>query len=218
MTTAPSIMTRLKDSTWPQHQHAEGRPLEQALIQGRLPRELFVRYLEQRLLLHEPLERHLLALRHSDPRLTPILLDELLQSDNLRRDLAALGSSATRIRPCAATQKLVASFARIASDQPIANLGAYYVFEGSKNGARFIARAIAGAYRLAPGPGLLYLDPHSERQRPLWASFKAAMDATAFEATEADAMVAAAQHTFECISELDDELYAGQAQSCPAHI
>ena len=78
------------------------------------------------------------------------------------------------------------------------------MFEGSKNGARYIARALA---KQAGVTALKYLDPHGELQRELWLKFKATMDAIAWTPAEQDSMVQAAQATFASISSLDDEIH-----------
>ena len=84
-------------------------------------------------------------------------------------------------------------------------MGIYYVFEGSKNGARYIAKALA---KQAGITALKYLDPHGEAQRGLWMKFKADMDAIPWTPAEQDSMVRAAQATFSAISRLDDEIHA----------
>jgi len=202
-----SIMARLREGTWPQHQHAESRPLEQELAAGKLPREQYVAMLAQRLLIHRHLEHALRALRASDLRVADVVREELMQEENLRRDLAHFGVDADAVQPAAATKRLVGEVDRLVSEHPIALLGVYYVFEGSKNGARMVARALRGAYGLADGPGLLYMDPHGEQQRPLWADFKAKTDAVDLDETEQDAIVRAAQLTFTLVSDLDEELH-----------
>ncbi|NBT90776.1 MAG: hypothetical protein EBT50_08125, partial [Verrucomicrobia bacterium] len=89
---------------------------------------------------------------------------------------------------------------------PATLMGIYYVFEGSKNGARYIAKALAGRARIT---ALKYLDPHGEAQRGLWMKFRADMDAIAWTPAEQDSMVKSAQATFTSISSLDDEIHAG---------
>lgn len=72
-----------------------------------------------------------------------------------------------------------------------------------------LARVAGRAYQLTSDAGMRYLDPHGDQQRPLWMQFKAAMDAADFTEAELDAMVAAAGRTFDFVSGVDDELYAG---------
>jgi heme oxygenase len=88
-------------------------------------------------------------------------------------------------------------------------MGIYYVFEGSKNGARYIAKAMAKAWGKADTTSFRYLDPHGESQRGLWMKFRSDMDAIPWTAAEQDEMVKAAQSTFDAISSLDDAIHAG---------
>lgn len=205
------IMGRLREATWPQHRHAETRPLERELAAGRLPREVFIAWLGQRLRMHEALERAVTRLAAADRRVGGIVRDELLQADRLRRDLAFFGCDPEQVVCGAAARLFIDETDAIAAQDPIVLLGSYYVFEGSKNGAKFIARAVSRAYGLSNGPGMLYLDPHGEQQRPLWARFKEDMDAADFSEAEQEGMVARAQRTFELVSAADDELYRGAA-------
>ena len=80
------------------------------------------------------------------------------------------------------------------------------MFEGSKNGARYIAKALGGRARIT---ALKYLDPHGEAQRGRWMKFRADMDAVAWSPAKQDSMVKSAQATFTSISSLDDEIHAG---------
>lgn len=208
-TATESVMRRLRDETAALHQHAESRALEQAMVTGTVSREVYSEVLSQRLLIHAALEKHIRALAQRDSRIALIIRETLFQENNLRQDLAVLGVDATTIVPRKATRALVAEIQRLGAEDPLSLLGIYYVFEGSKNGARYIARKLRPALGLQPGPGALYLDPHGEQQRPYWEEFKKAVDQAGFSATEADGMVAAAKITFEMIAALDDEMYPG---------
>jgi heme oxygenase (biliverdin-IX-beta and delta-forming) len=203
-----SLMDRLRTETHRQHKDAESRPLERALAAGKVSRALYADYLVQRLLVHQKLEALMRALLHDDGRLRRCVTDDLFQEANLRCDLQALGrpASPADLRPPAAG--MLSLFDRVMSETPVALLGAWYVFEGSKNGARFIARAVAATLNLQPGPGLTYLDPHGPAQRERWLTFRAAVDAEDWTSTEADAIVVAAQSTFAGISAVDDDIWA----------
>lgn len=208
-TTGADFMTRLKAETWPLHQHAESRPMEQALVQGTLPKPQYVQYLEQRHLIHRALEAHVRGLAVNSPALAQMLRPELFQESNLVADLEFFGSSPESVKPARATVAFLQEMEKLLQCEPLALLGCYYVFEGSKNGARFIARAVGHAYRLT-GDGLRYLDPHGERQRELWARFKNEMNSISFTAAQQEAMIAAAKRTFEFVSQLDDELFTAR--------
>lgn len=210
--TVNGIMARLREQTWPQHQRAESRPLEQALAQGTLSRAGFVQYLAQRFPVYQALERALGALRSARPELGAVLDEGLFQEQNLDADLRFFGVAAAHVVALGATRALIEEIERIAAQDAVGLLGVNYVFEGSKNGARFIAKRMAAVQQLSREGGLRYLDPHGEHQRPLWQDFKARMDACAFGAEEQDKIVAAAQRTFDGIAAMDDELYAAISQ------
>jgi heme oxygenase len=216
VTETQSVMTRLRDETADAHKQAETSLLEKALLAGKLPQPKFVDYLAQRWLIHRALEPQIAALCRSDSRLTNLVPDVLRQEPNLRADLAFFGRDVEAISPCRATSAFTSHLESIGRARPRALLGSYYVLEGSKNGARYIARAVMGAYRLSPGLGTRYLDPHGEQQRPLWAAFKERMDAVGFLEDEIDEMVREAKQMFAAIRELDDEIWRDGADSAPA--
>ncbi len=200
-----SLMQRLRAETADQHHQAENSPYEQALVQGRLPRELYVAGLAQRYAIHAELERQMLALRSKRPEYTTVIDESLFQSANAAADLRHFGIELSDLPVGPAAQDACAWLLELGQSQPHALLGANYVLEGSKNGARYIARAIQRAYQLT-GPGLRYLDPHGEQQRPLWEAYRQKMDGLAFSIAEQDQIVAAAQRMFVCIGAIDREV------------
>lgn len=202
------IMDRLKAETAENHARAEGRPIEQALIQGAVSRELFAAYLGERLHVHRALEPGIAALAASEARLAGKLPATLFQEENLLKDLEFFGVDATRHTPLAPTARFVGALREWAGARSLALLGAYYVFEGSKNGARYIARSVGRALGLSPGNGLHYLDPHGEAQRGMWQEFRAGLNGVAFTPDEAEGIVAAARRTFDAVAEIDDALWS----------
>lgn len=207
METVVTIMTRLREETAAAHKHAETRPLQRDLFRGQLPRESYVRFLQQRLHVHQALEAHLAALAARDARVRSIVHPRQFQAENVRSDLARLGVP-LECAALPATRAWVRELDEWAAQRPIALLGAHYVLEGSKNGAHLLAPRVQSAYALAPDQ-TRYLDPHGQEQRPLWAAFKQAMDAAEFSSQEMDEMVDAARQTFARASALDDEVYSG---------
>ena len=206
-TAAPSatgIMARLKSETAAQHAEAESKPLEAALVSGAIGQDQYKKYLAQRWLIHRELEAATDAALKKETRLGSLGLPGLYQTKNLESDLAQLGVDLKSIQPLKGATKLIAEIKNAAS--PATLMGIYYVFEGSKNGARYIAKALGGRARIT---ALKYLDPHGEAQRGLWMKFRADMDAIAWTPAEQDSMVQAAQATFTAISSLDDEIHAG---------
>lgn len=204
-----TIMEKLKTLTWPQHQQAERQELEKELISGTLPKELFVEYLAQRYLIHEALEAHLQRAAEKDTRVKTLLAGgRRLHQSRLAQDLEFYGQDALKAQPLEATAAMISDIGEVAAKQPIALLGFFYVFEGSTNGARFIARAIRGAYRLQGADGTRYLDPYGEEQRPLWEDFKTTMNGHSFTSEEEAAIIEAARSTFTHMIEIDQAIHA----------
>lgn len=205
-TAAPTgIMGRLKAETAEQHAVAESKPLEAALIEGSIAADQYKQYLAQRWLIHRELEDATDRVLGQDERLSKLGLPGLYQTANLEADLAHLGVDTASIKPLKGARSLVDTIRNAPS--PAVLMGIYYVFEGSKNGARFIARALGKAWGKNDLEGMKYLDPHGEAQRGLWMKFREDMNAIDWSPEEQDAMVKAAQGTFDAISALDDEIH-----------
>lgn len=215
-TATAGIMARLREETWPQHQKAESQPVEQALASGRLSLQDFVRYLSQRYFIHRALESGLRNLCESRPDLRPVIDENLFQETNLVADLKHFGQEATAAAALPATLALVGWLERAAREDAVALLGCNYVLEGSKNGARFIAKRMSATHGLKRDTGLAYLDPHGEAQRPLWQDYKSRMDACNFSPDEQDRIIAAARQMFDAISAIDAEHYAQMSHPTPA--
>jgi len=200
------IMARLKAGTAAQHAVAESKPLEAALIEGSIGRLQYQKYLAQRWLIHRELEKATDQALKNDARLSSLNLPFLYQTKNLESDLARLQTDLKSIFPLPGATKLMQEIQKAA---PATLMGIFYVFEGSKNGARFIAKALAKAWGLSDTVGFRYLDPHGEEQRGLWMKFRSDMDGIAWTSAEQEQMVQAAQATFDAISSLDDAIHAG---------
>ena len=199
-------MARLKTGTAAQHAVAESKPLEAALIEGSIGQAQYEKYLSQRWLIHRELEAATDRALKTDARLTSLGLPSLYQTKNLETDLAHLQANLKSIHPFSGATHLIQEIQKAA---PATLMGIYYVFEGSKNGARYIAKAMAKAWGKADTTSFRYLDPHGESQRGLWMKFRSDMDAIPWTAAEQDEMVKAAQSTFDAISSLDDAIHAG---------
>lgn len=202
-----TLSERLREETARHHEDAENNPLEKSLFGGTLPRAGYIALLGQRFRIHHRLEFLLHELAAADARVRPLVREELLQTPRLGRDLIFFGRDPERERPTVETARFLSDLDGLAQRQPLALLGPLYVFEGSKNGGRMIARQVAEAYDLTPGPGLLYLDPHGNEQRTRWKEWKASLDELALSQADNDAIVAAAQRTFEAVREIEDALH-----------
>ncbi len=210
-TTAPAcdlnpIMQRLKADTQRLHDETEHGEFNKALVMGRIPLEGYVEMLAQLLLIHRALEGHLKRHRDRHPALSSVLADHQFQEPYLLDDLAHFGRDVDTIAPLNSTRHFVAAIDELAVLAPAGLLGVHYVFEGSNNGSRYIARALRKAYALDGVAGLRYFDPYGDRQTELWQAFKDAMNAVAFTPEETEAVSRAAADAFSHIMAVHREL------------
>jgi heme oxygenase len=196
----------LKDMTWELHKAAEGHRVQRSLLKGELSREMYATWLGQLLCVHRALESALRDLRGNKPATGRFLNDGRFQEPRIESDLRTLGVDIGGVSPLPAAKRLMAIIEMARAEQPIALLGMHYVFEGSTNGGRFIAKALRQAYGFEGDAGTKYYDPYGEQQRELWASYKQEFDALEISEVERDAMVAAARDVFRAMSEIGDDL------------
>lgn len=215
-TDAQPIMVQLKESTRAQHDATEHGAFNEQLMKGRLPREAYVQSLEQLFLIHRALEHHLRRFRTELSAFDRVLRDDQFQEPYLREDLGYFGSKVDSIRPLSSTRKFLERIESIAATQPVALLGIHYVFEGSNNGSKFIAKAVRRAYQLNDTSGTRYLDPYGDRQTETWKHFKEDMNACVFTPQETIAILQAAGDTFLAVMELHRELYETVQHSAEA--
>jgi len=198
-----SIMARLKEATAEQHRHAESRPMQQAMARGELAHPVFTDYLGQLWLVHRSLETALDGATGSSPAVGAVYRPAHRHAPELIADLTHHGAMIDGIAPLTETQQLLDSIERRSLDRPVALLGLLYVLEGSMNGNRYIVRALAKTY----GPeGLRYFDPYGDRQRDVWAQFRADMDELVLADSERDAIVVAAGEMFDGLSAISEAL------------
>lgn len=214
-TPAPSLALQLRERTAQHHKNAEGRALEQTLAQGKLPLDLFVAMLSQRCIVHRALEKHLATLKLTAPTVAPLIDPAQFLTPHAEADLRHFGVSTDSLTPLKATQRLCSLIDETASRNPAALVGMHYVFEGSKNGARYLCRVVRQAYRLTDAQGTRYMDPHGDQQRPLWERFKQQLDQLPVNESQAGDIVSAACAMFDGIGAIDDELMTN-APSLPA--
>jgi heme oxygenase len=194
---AAGVMLRLKEATAELHTRAERSEFQSRLIRGVVTRGEYADWLGQLLLIHEELEPRVREFLGARPALAGLIPAELYQAARLRADLAHFGVAPDSLAPCAAAARVIGAIRAAATNAPAALLGFYYVLEGSKNGSKYIAKALRRTLGLVPGAGDRYLDPHGEDQPRLWGDFKRGMDAVGFEEAEVAAMIDAACAMFE---------------------
>ena len=205
-TSTPTVMERLKAETQDLHDAAEGHAFQKAMFSGRLPREQYARNLGQLYLVHRAIEGRLRAARAQHAAIASVVKDEQFQEPHLLADLAFYGTDPASVRPTPATARLLASIDDAAQRQPLALLGHWYVLEGSKNGASFLAKALRRAYSLPEGKGDRHIDPYGPELRAKWQSFKDGMNSVGFRENEADTLIEGAREMFEAIARIGDDL------------
>ncbi|MFG0329958.1 MAG: biliverdin-producing heme oxygenase [Phycisphaerales bacterium] len=204
-----TVMDRLRVETRPLHEEAENHPFQKAFASGQAPKSQYINYLSQMYLVHATLETALTDAAESTPAIAAVAHERQFQAANLETDLEYLGvADADTIETLPATRRLLDAIDEIAELDPASLLGLHYVLEGSKNGAKFLARVIGKAYGLTPGPGLRYLDPHGDEQRPLWIRFRTDMAAVPMTDAQEDRIVLAAETMFRGMIEIFDDLDA----------
>src|SRR5690606_30232473 len=130
----------------------------------------------------------------------------------LREDLAFFGLSPDSIRATPAVERIITQMTHAARACPASLLGFNYVLEGSKNGSRYIAKAVRRALPLTPGQGDRYLDPHAEDQPRLWAEYRRTMDEVAFTKEETTSMIDAASRMFEAAEGIGGDVLASASR------
>jgi len=200
-------MQQLRDSTREEHQRAEHHEFQQALVKGELSRDRYAAWLAQMYRVHDALETAVCEATQNHEAVRNVVREYQYQVPYLLEDLDFLGIDPTTISPLPATARFTA-IVEHGKEDPLQLLGLHYVLEGSNNGSRHIARHVAKAYELAPGPGLRYLDPYGDRQREYWMAFKTDMGAAGFSGDDVAKLVAAAKQMYRTVAELSDDLAA----------
>lgn len=216
-----AVMPELKNATQALHDATEHGSFNKQLVMGQLPREAFVDLLGQFFIVHRTLERHLRDAVAQRPEWQNVVRDYQYQEPYLREDLAFFGVDPESIEPLPATAEFVARIESFANGNPVGLLGTHYVFEGSNNGSRYIARALRKSYELTDG-GLRYFDPYGEHQGAYWKAFKDAMNEVTWSEADTAAMIQAACAAFEGTGKIHQAMgvrYGTETtghQGCPA--
>src|SRR5688572_5214339 len=135
-----SLSMRLKTATRAEHEQTERHPLHAMLLKGKLPQTLYVSYLEQLLCIHRALAAGLERLHETQPILQSVLVREAHQQNYLQSDIESLGEHQGAIAELPATHAFTHRISECAVTAPLELIGVHYVFEGSKNGGRYLAR------------------------------------------------------------------------------
>ncbi|MCB9857563.1 MAG: biliverdin-producing heme oxygenase [Phycisphaerales bacterium] len=214
-------MPELKSATQALHDATEHGTFNKLLVTGKLPRQAFVDLLGQFFVVHQALERHLRAAVAARPTWQTIVRDYQYQEPYLREDLAYFGVDPESVQAMPATTAFMTRIEQYAASNPVGLLGIHYVFEGSNNGSKYIARALRKAYDLNDG-GLRYFDPYGENQGAYWKAFKDAMNADAWTEDDTAVLIESARAAFAATGAIHQALgirYGTEAtgsHGCPA--
>lgn len=200
-----TLSERLKSSTKPLHDSAEGHNFQRLLANGLLSLADYGAYLEQLFLVHTVLEKNIKHFGANDKRLASIVGQEQLQESFLKEDLEFLGSNPSSIEPLPVTAKFIRKIEVSAKDNPSSLLGFHYVLLGSKHGGKFIARNLKQKYSFNDA-GTRYFDPYGELFMQHWRSFISGLNEAEFSETEDKSIIEAAKETFVAVSEVGSAL------------
>lgn len=201
-----SLADSLKERTREAHTRAERHALQAAFVQGAASREQYAAWLGQMHPVWQAVDGALASVAARDPRVAALVKPYHAHAARVAADLAFLGSSAESHVPTPATARFVEGIERAAASGGPGILGVWYVLEGSANGGRFIAKALARALSIEGPAGLTSFDPHGERQREYWQAWRAGLDAQEFAAEEREDIVGLAAWTFDAMVHLMDDL------------
>ncbi len=200
-----NIMQQLKESTRESNNNAESQEFQRLLASGDLPRNLYVKYLEQLWIIHSSLENHLKEIVRKDPALTGVVTDDQLQVPFLQQDLEFFGSDPQHASPTQATQWILGRLEKSATEGP-ALIGSHYVLLGSKHGGKFIAHSLQQKYHLNEGKGAIYFDPYGTNFQQIWKGFAGTLNEVPLTFEQEESMVKAAKEMFEGVGRLSEEM------------
>ncbi|MEM1348287.1 MAG: biliverdin-producing heme oxygenase [Myxococcota bacterium] len=197
----PMIMARLKRETRGPHERVEALAFSQAVIEERLPLELYVAQLHAYAVLHSTLD-HLVA-TCSDPVVAAIWRDDLDKTSLLARDLEFLDPRSELALPN--VQRSAAAYAEHLDDvarlSPRALLGHLYVMEGSTLGSMVLRKHLSRGLAL-PDEALHYFTCYGRDTMPHWRAFCARMNAHITSLLDQREAIDAANAAFEAIGDI----------------
>lgn len=184
----------LRETLAPLHDAIENTALARRMAHSTVGSGEYVRLLQNLFAIHGTLEP---AMTRSTP-VSHWLNPEAARTSALAADLAYWQARpldfAEREMP---TQSLVGMFRRMEHQRPVALIGALYIFEGSRMGARILKSRVAAALGTSPEPGhgVDYFALGSDQHPARWAEFKRQLDETAWAARQRMQLLAGARRT-----------------------
>lgn len=203
--TPASLAESLREQTKEAHASAEKHAVQARLVKGEATRADYAAWLGQMLFVWRAIDAAIAALATQDARVAAMVKPYHPHAARVGADLAFLGHTSGEMPATRAATEFSAWLASPSVDA----IGAWYVMEGSSNGGRFIAKALARALHLTGPDGLTSMDPHGEQQqRERWAAWKADLDRQAWSEAERVAIVSAAERTFNAVREIMEQMEA----------
>lgn len=209
---ASSLADELKARTREAHDRAERHPIQARMVRGTLSPAEYAAWLVQMREIWRELDPALALLAREDARVGAVLRAYHPHAHRVEEDLEFLartmGVATDAIAVAPAAREIAREIARSVSEpaRRVGVLGVWYVLEGSANGGRFIAKALAKAFGWVGGAGVRSMDPHGEDQRARWQQWRADIDAQAWSAEERGLILARANAMFEAVHEAMEQM------------
>ena len=193
MSTASTVLTRLREETAPMHQKIEANEYAAAMMDNRLTMALYRDYLVKFYGFIKPLE---LRLFEMDGTETSALSDPSRNKTAwLVQDLTALGLSPEAIGELPQCDRLPEIATRAQA------LGVLYVLEGSTLGGQMITKKLAQYLPIDPDVNGHYFNSYGAQTRERWQSFRQELLAEADSEAKETEIVEAARQTFSLLDE-----------------
>lgn len=202
------ISQRLKVETRALHDVAESHPFQRALAAGRISTDAYTDLLVQWYHIHHTIEPRWIADRRTEAKVRELASPERMKTARLVNDLVHFGHYPEKSNPLPATVRLTERLhdCIVTGDHEL--VGCWYVLEGSTNGNKFVARALARALGLTSDQGLSYLDAYGPKQSERWAEFKAAMDRLPLTGAATACVIAGAKRMFSGVIDIANDLWS----------
>jgi heme oxygenase len=185
------LSQRLREMLAPLHDAIERTALARRMAGGQVGRAEYVGLLQNLHGLHNALETALAK----TPSVAPWLTPAAQRTAALAADLAFWQAEAAE--GLQKQRRLSEHFERSAKTRPTAILGALYIFEGSRMGARVLRRSVARALGSedALNQGLDYFVVGADEQAHRWSQFKRQLEQPSWSRREERNVLAGARHT-----------------------
>ena len=195
------ISRALRETLAAQHDAIENTALARRMAGGTVSREEYTRLLQNLFAIHATLEPALAA----SPQVSQWLTPHAARVSTLAADLAFWQASALTFGELELpAQRLVGLLGRMGRQRPPALVGALYIFEGSRMGARILKSRVAAALGTTDeaGAGVDYFAAGSNEHPARWAQFKRRLDEEQWPARARLLLLAGARRTMRGLLEL----------------